>query len=205
MRQLCRSLIAFAALVFAISATPAKADQLTYSFSALGTTATFALPSNPTPSVVGSEYLQINNITLSISGIGNETTNIDLFTCRGRRRGQRRQPPQRSATVFRKPFRANSAGWLLSAQRHDDAGRRWRGPCQRNPDRDGAWSRSGTLVSRPAPHGRRRTRYAAAPSHQLMRLTRHPALPQRRSGVPVAFVTRHACAGLNPRHSLANL
>ena len=80
MRQLCRSLIAVAALVLAFGAAPAKADQLTYSFSTFGTTATFMLPSNPTPSLIGSNYFQINDVTISISGIGNETANLDFFT-----------------------------------------------------------------------------------------------------------------------------
>lgn len=80
MRQLCRSFIALAALVLAFCAAPAKADQLTYSFSTFATTATFMLPSNPMPSLIASNYFQINDVTISIGGIGNETANLDFFT-----------------------------------------------------------------------------------------------------------------------------
>lgn len=66
-------------LTFASAAPAALADTVNYSFSGLGTTATFSLPSNPTPTVVGSNYFQINDVSVNISGIGTITTNIEFF------------------------------------------------------------------------------------------------------------------------------
>lgn len=73
-------LLAALLLFLGLHASPAKADSITYSFSGFGTTATFTLQSNPTPSVVGSDYFQLNNVTISIAGIGDETANLDFFT-----------------------------------------------------------------------------------------------------------------------------
>jgi hypothetical protein len=61
-----------------IGAMPAKADVL-YTFTGLGTTATFSLPNNPTPSLVGSDFFQINNLVVTVAGLGTFTGNVDFF------------------------------------------------------------------------------------------------------------------------------
>lgn len=64
-------------------ATPAHADTVNYTFTGFGTTATFSLPSNPSPSLVATNYFQINNVPITISGMGGITTNLDFFTTAG--------------------------------------------------------------------------------------------------------------------------
>lgn len=69
-------------ILIGLGATPALAD-VDYSFSALGTTATFSLPNNPTPSLVGTDFFQFNNLSVNISGVGNFTGNVDFFDAAG--------------------------------------------------------------------------------------------------------------------------
>lgn len=79
-----RRLSMLTALVALAGAAPsAFADTINYSFSAFGETATFSLPSNPTPSVIGSDYFQINNVTVNVSGFGTITGNLDFFDTAG--------------------------------------------------------------------------------------------------------------------------
>jgi hypothetical protein len=77
------SILSTPLIFLGISVTPALADTINYSFSGLGTTATFSLPSNPTPSLVGSDFFQIDNVSVSVSGFGTFTGNIDFFTTAG--------------------------------------------------------------------------------------------------------------------------
>jgi hypothetical protein len=70
-------------VLFGIAAAPALADTVNYSFSAFGTTATFSLPGNPTPSAIGSDYFQLNNVAINVSGYGTLSANIDFFTTAG--------------------------------------------------------------------------------------------------------------------------
>jgi hypothetical protein len=50
-----------------------------YSFTGLGATATFSLPDNPTPSSVGADFFQIDNLVVTIQGLGTFTGNVDFF------------------------------------------------------------------------------------------------------------------------------
>lgn len=83
MRTRYLSLATSALLLLGTHFKSALADTIHYSFSALGTSATFTLPSNPTPSLIGSNFFQINNVVISISGVGTETANIDFFNTAG--------------------------------------------------------------------------------------------------------------------------
>lgn len=72
-----------ALIAFAGAAPSAFADTVNYSFSAFGSTATFSLPSNPTPSAIGSDYFQINNVSVAVTGYGTYTGNVDFFDTAG--------------------------------------------------------------------------------------------------------------------------
>lgn len=65
--------------VFALSA---HASDIQYSFTAFGTTATFTLPSNPTPDYVdpGMNYFQIDNVSINLASMGTYTTDLAFFT-----------------------------------------------------------------------------------------------------------------------------
>jgi len=69
-------------LLIGLGVTPACADVL-YSFAGFGTTATFSLPNNPTPSSVGANFFQLDNISVMVSGVGTFTGNIDFFDTAG--------------------------------------------------------------------------------------------------------------------------
>ncbi len=69
-------------LLLGLAVTPARADVL-YSFAAFGTTATFSLPDNPTPSSVGADFFQIDNLVVTIQGEGTFTGNVDFFDTAG--------------------------------------------------------------------------------------------------------------------------
>jgi len=69
-------------VLLGLSAGPARADVL-YSFTALGTTATFSLPNNPTPSSTGADFFQYNNLVVTIAGQGTFTGNVDFFDASG--------------------------------------------------------------------------------------------------------------------------
>ena len=69
-------------ILLGLGAAPANADVM-YSFTAFGTTATFSLPNNPTPSSVGSDFFQLNNISVMVMGVGRFTGNIDFFDTSG--------------------------------------------------------------------------------------------------------------------------
>ncbi len=69
-------------LLIGLGATPARADIL-YSFTAFGTTATFSLPDNPTPSSVGADFFQYNNLVVTIPGQGTFTGDVDFFDTSG--------------------------------------------------------------------------------------------------------------------------
>ena len=69
-------------LLVSLAAAPARADVL-YSFTAFGTTATFSLPNNPTPSAVGADFFQIDNLMVTITGTGTFTGNVDFFDASG--------------------------------------------------------------------------------------------------------------------------
>lgn len=71
-----------ALVLLGLVVVPARADVM-YSFGAFGSTATFSLPNNPTPSSPGSDYFQINNVLINISGIGTVVENIDFFDSAG--------------------------------------------------------------------------------------------------------------------------
>jgi hypothetical protein len=57
---------------------PARADVF-YTFTGLGSTATFSLPNNPTPSSVGADFFQFDNLAVTITGQGTFTGNVDFF------------------------------------------------------------------------------------------------------------------------------
>lgn len=63
-----------------LGAAPARADVF-YSFTAFGATATFNLPDNPTPAIVGTDSFQLDNVSVTITGgdIGNEVVTGDLI------------------------------------------------------------------------------------------------------------------------------
>jgi hypothetical protein len=65
-------------LLIGLCAAPARADVI-YSFAGLGATATFSLPNNPTPSSVGADFFQIDNLVVTIQGLGTFTGNVDFF------------------------------------------------------------------------------------------------------------------------------
>lgn len=65
-----------------LGSAPARADII-YSFTAFGTTATFSLPNNPTPSSVGADFFQYNNLVVTIPGQGTFTGNVDFFDAAG--------------------------------------------------------------------------------------------------------------------------
>jgi hypothetical protein len=65
-------------LLIGLCAAPARADVI-YTFTGLGTTATFSLPDNPTPSSVGADFFQIDNLVVTIEGQGTFTGNVDFF------------------------------------------------------------------------------------------------------------------------------
>ncbi len=77
--HLCRLLpLTSPLLLLGLGAAPARADVF-YSFSAFGTTATFSLPDNPTPSSVGADFFQYDNLVVTIPGEGTFTGNVDFF------------------------------------------------------------------------------------------------------------------------------
>jgi hypothetical protein len=81
--NLCRLFPLTSALVFlSLGAAPARADVL-YSFTAFGTTATFSLPDNPTPSSVGTNFFQYDNLVVTIPGQGTFTGDVDFFDASG--------------------------------------------------------------------------------------------------------------------------
>ena len=81
--NLCRLLPLTSPLLFlGIGVAPARADVF-YSFTAFGTTATFSLPNNPTPSSVGADFFQLDGITVVIPGQGTFTGNVDFFDTAG--------------------------------------------------------------------------------------------------------------------------
>jgi hypothetical protein len=81
--NLCRLLpLTSTLLILGISVAPARADVF-YSFTALGTTATFSLPNNPTPSSVGADFFQLDGITVVIPGEGTFTGDVDFFDTSG--------------------------------------------------------------------------------------------------------------------------
>ena len=62
-----------------IASVSAHADTLNFSFSGLGSTATFSLPSSPIPSSTGLGFFEIDNVAITLDG----TTfleDIDFFT-----------------------------------------------------------------------------------------------------------------------------
>ncbi len=69
-------------LLLGMGATGARADVF-YSFTAFGTTATFSLPDNPTPSSVGADFFQIDNLVVTIPGEGIFTGDVDFFDTAG--------------------------------------------------------------------------------------------------------------------------
>ena len=69
-------------LLIGLGAAPARADVL-YTFTGLGTTATFSLPDNPTPSSIGTDFFQFDNLVVTISGEGTFTGNVDFFDASG--------------------------------------------------------------------------------------------------------------------------
>lgn len=69
-------------LILGIGAAPARADVF-YSFTAFGTTATFSLPNNPTPSLVGSDFFQFDNLSVDVAGVGTFTGDVDFFDASG--------------------------------------------------------------------------------------------------------------------------
>ena len=66
-------------LLLGLAATPARADVF-YTFEAFGSTATFSLPDNPTPSAVGSDFFQFDNLLVTITGEGTFTGDVDFLT-----------------------------------------------------------------------------------------------------------------------------
>jgi PEP-CTERM motif-containing protein len=81
--NLCRLLPLTSPLLFlGIGVAPARADVF-YSFTAFGTTATFSLPNNPTPSSVGADFFQLDGITVVIPGEGTFTGDVDFFNTAG--------------------------------------------------------------------------------------------------------------------------
>ena len=77
------SLLTLPLILAGVMNAPALADTINYTFSALGSTATFSLPSNPTVNVVGSDFFQINGVTVTVTGFGTFTGNIDFFDTAG--------------------------------------------------------------------------------------------------------------------------
>jgi hypothetical protein len=69
-------------VLLGLVAVPARA-VIMYSFTAFGSTATFSLPNDPTPSFVGSNYFQVNDVSINVSGIGTVIENIDFFDSAG--------------------------------------------------------------------------------------------------------------------------
>ena len=69
-------------LLLGIGAAPARADVF-YSFTALGSTATFRLPNNPSPSSVGADFFQLDNLVVTIPGEGTFTGDVDFFDAAG--------------------------------------------------------------------------------------------------------------------------
>ncbi len=69
-------------LLLGLAATPARADVF-YTFEAFGSTATFSLPDNPTPSAVGSDFFQFDNLLVTITGEGTFTGDVDFFNAAG--------------------------------------------------------------------------------------------------------------------------
>lgn len=69
-------------ILIGLGAAPARADVL-YSFTAFGTTATFSLPNNPTPSLIGSDFFQFDNLSINIMGLGTFIENVDFFDASG--------------------------------------------------------------------------------------------------------------------------
>jgi hypothetical protein len=77
--NLCRLLsLTSPLLLLGTSTAPARADVV-YTFTAVGTTATFSLPDNPTPSSVGADFFQVDNLVVTIPGEGIFTGDVDFF------------------------------------------------------------------------------------------------------------------------------
>jgi hypothetical protein len=69
-------------MLISLGTAPARADVF-YTFTGLGSTATFSLPNNPTPSAVGADFFQFDNLTVTIADQGTFTGNVDFFDAAG--------------------------------------------------------------------------------------------------------------------------
>jgi hypothetical protein len=70
---------AAALLLLGLNVTPAHADDINYSFTAFGETATLTLPSNPTPSSVGTDSFTLDDISVTVPGFGVFSGNLTFF------------------------------------------------------------------------------------------------------------------------------